>query len=139
MIPALPQVGGTELLIVLLLFGAKRIPQFAPSGAAQGSSARASPEPTITKTRPQKVLNRAMERRSLFKEAHLPQSTLPMEHRKFRFQGAGRPSLATGSHLCVWRPKDGGPCRKESGRLAVLLAKAHAEIGGGGHNSKGGA
>ena len=35
MIPALPQVGGTELLIVLfiilLLFGAKRIPQLARS------------------------------------------------------------------------------------------------------------
>jgi sec-independent protein translocase protein TatA len=35
MIPALPQVGGTELLIllviILLLFGAKRIPQLARS------------------------------------------------------------------------------------------------------------
>ena len=41
MIPALPQVGGTELLIllliILLLFGAKRIPQLARS---LGSGAR---------------------------------------------------------------------------------------------------
>jgi hypothetical protein len=66
MIPALPQVGGTELLIVLfiilLLFGAKRIPQLAPSGAAPGSSARASPEPT-TKMTPKRATSRGRVRR----------------------------------------------------------------------------
>jgi TatA/E family protein of Tat protein translocase len=51
MIPAFSQVGTTELLIVLfiilLLFGAKCIPQLARSlVAAPGSSVRASPEIT---------------------------------------------------------------------------------------------
>jgi Sec-independent protein translocase protein TatA len=50
---------------------------------------------------------------------------------------AGRPSSATGSHLCRRRPRDGGPCRKTTGGPAVPLAKAYAETGGGGHLSKG--
>jgi len=44
MIPALPQVGGTELIIllviILLLFGAKRIPQLARSLGVGGREFR---------------------------------------------------------------------------------------------------
>jgi sec-independent protein translocase protein TatA len=129
-IPTLPQVGGTELLILLviipLLFGAERIPQLARSigtgtrefrkgisGAHddQDEDAQGAENPGKAEESPQRGAPSAERTPDAGQKAQVPR--------------AERQSLATGSHLCG--RKSTSSCNTAGLRSSALRRKERAD------------
>src|SRR4051794_31366523 len=89
-----------------------------------GSFAKASPEPTMTKTKPHKVAKPGKAEESPRRGAPSAERT-PDAGQKAQVPGAERQSLATGSHLCG--RKSTSSCNTAGLRSSALRRKERAD------------